>query len=190
MKKTKTKIPVQLPGLRNIKSVVAVFMCMLIYELWSRNAFLACITAIITLQGTVDKSFKIGSDRILATIFGGVIGVVFMCIEALCVSKYIVFITVPLGVFLIIYICSKVIKRPEFIVIACVCFLGINLGRATHSSADFVYALTRTADTLIGVLVGMFVNMFNVSMFSKNKEKSTQKIEDGNIVIDITNSKS
>jgi uncharacterized membrane protein YgaE (UPF0421/DUF939 family) len=177
MEQKNNKIIIELPGLRNIKTVLAVLLCLVIYEFLGRDAFLPCITAIITLQGTVHETIKIGTDRIFATIFGGVIGIIFMSIGRIITWQYANFVLIPFGVFLIIYMCSKIIKRPDFITVACVCFLGINVAVGTHTTADLTYAISRISDTLIGVLIGMSINFYNPKEKENKKEETNKKQE-------------
>lgn len=153
-------IKLKKPGLRNIKTVIAVFCCILIGELIGRNPLLSTVAALLTIENNMDKTIQSGTNRIFATIFGGVIGTIIMCFIYVINGKYANLILVPLGIFVIIYICSKIIKRPEFITIACVAFLSVNFV-STTDNLNLMYAINRTCDTLIGVIVGMIVNLYN-----------------------------
>lgn len=171
MEELKNKIGESLPGLRNIKTVTVILICLIIYNLLERNPFLACTEAILTLQGTMDESVKVGTDRIFATVFGGVIGIIFISIHNIVGWHYTNFILAPLGIFIIIYMCSKIIKRPEFVVVACVCFLGINIDFApTHQTIDLTSSVLKMGDTLLGVIIAMIINMYNPIFIKKDKD--------------------
>ena len=181
MEELKNKIGESLPGLRNIKTVTVILVCLIIYHLIERNPFLACTEAILTLQGTMNESLKVGTDRIFATVFGGVIGIIFVSIHNIIGWYYINYILAPLGIFIIIYMCSKIIKRPEFVVVACVCFLGINIDfLPTHQVIDLSSALLKMGDTLIGVTIAMIINMYNPIIIKKAKKIKGHKNLDEN----------
>ena len=170
IKEIKKNVNIELPGLRNIKTVVSILICIIITHFLTRNPFLSCIAAIVTLQGSVVESVKYGTDRIFATIFGGVIGIIFFSLKNIYQWEYINFILVPFGVFLIIYMCSKIIKRPEFVVVACVCFLGMNIDTSVKNTSQLIFSFFTMFDTLIGVLVAMIVNLYNPNNFKEDEK--------------------
>jgi len=153
-------IKIERPGLRNIKTVVSVLICLIICGMFNRNPLLSAVAAILTIENSMDKTIDTGINRIFATIFGGIIGTIVMCFLYVINNEYSVMIFIPFGIFIIIYICSKIMKRSEFITIACVAFLSVNFENSSEN-LDIMYAVTRTCDTLIGVIVGMFVNLYN-----------------------------
>ena len=60
-------------GLRNIKSAISVFICLVLLK---DNHFYASIAAIICLQTTVANSIKVGKNRAIGTILGGLWGLI------------------------------------------------------------------------------------------------------------------
>ena len=46
-------------GMRNIKTAISVFLCLVLFESVNRdNSFYACIAAIICMQQTVENTFS------------------------------------------------------------------------------------------------------------------------------------
>lgn len=152
---------IELPkiGLRNIKTALAVFICMVIFDFFNNtNGFFACIAAVMCLKDTVESSVTMGKNRLLGTAIGGIIGflAVFILdqieilinlrplIAAMCIS-------------LAIYICT-IIKRPGSVIISCIVISAI---LCNYSSMDpYYYALGRMLDTSVGVVVAILVNKF------------------------------
>lgn len=157
----KNNIKIEKPGLRNIKTVISVMLCIIVDILIGRNPLLSTVAAVLTVENSMDKTIKSGTNRIFATIFGGIIGTIVMCFIYAIDNQYANIVMVPLGIFIIIYMCSKIIKRPEFITIACVAFLSVNFVSSSSDDLDIMYAVTRTGDTLVGVIIGMLVNLYN-----------------------------
>ena len=70
------KLNVHRIGLRNIKTALAVAICMVIFQVIGReNAFYACIAAVICMKDTVSSSFTMGKNRLIGTIIGGLFGI-------------------------------------------------------------------------------------------------------------------
>ena len=73
------------PGMRNIKTAVAVVICFLLFlPFWSQASpagegmqigpFYACITAVICMQSSVEQSVRQGVSRVIGTLMGGALG--------------------------------------------------------------------------------------------------------------------
>lgn len=146
-------------GLRNIKTALSVFICILIFRIFNNNyPFYACISAVICMKDTVDNSLNMGKDRLIGTFLGGMIGVVF--IYSLSFFPYLLHpnaIITALGVIICIYICTS-INKPGSVSICCIVFIGIMISYT--GSESYYYAITRTFDTAIGVVVAVLVNKY------------------------------
>lgn len=152
---------IEKPGLRNIKTVVAILFCIVVCNLFGRNPLVSAMAALFTVENNMDQTLHTGMTRLFATIFGGVIGTIFMCIIYAMEGEFATTIMVPLGIFIIIYVCSKVMGRAGgFVSIACMTFLSINFEANENGNIDLMYAVATTCDTLIGVMFGMLVNVF------------------------------
>lgn len=160
MKKIKIEHEV-LPGLRIIKTVIALVIVMLISI--TSNGYLPpydlAVVAILAMQDDVVKSFKQVQNRIASTFIGGIIGTICMAIGYITNENLLKIVLVPAGIFLILYFCSKLINRTEFIIIACYVFLSITLEEAPELS--WFYPIKVMVTTIVASIVAMFVNLYD-----------------------------
>ncbi|MGD9568464.1 MAG: aromatic acid exporter family protein [Sedimentibacter sp.] len=146
-------------GMRNIKTSISVFLCLLIFEFINRdNAIHACIAAIICMQNTIDDSFKKGGERVFGTIIGGIAGVLILfTVKELGNEKLLLFI-IPLGIIILIEICVS-LKFKQSVVICCVVYLSILISKE-HEGGYILYTINRIIDTTIGIMITIFVNKY------------------------------
>jgi len=141
-------------GMRNIKTGLAVFVCVIISRLLKLEyPFYSAVAAVIAMQSSVEASFKAGKNRMLGTFLGAVIGYVF----ALIYHGNIILLT--LGVMAIIHICN-LLKWKNAISIACVVFISIMLNDGHRD--PLYYSINRLIDTFIGIIVALIINRFIV----------------------------
>lgn len=146
-------------GQRNIKTALSVFVCLIIYEfLDGRNSIYACISAIICMQDSVETSVVQGKHRIIGTFLGGIIGVLYLClfnfVETSAISSSLL---IAMGITFVIHFCN-VIDKTDTVSICCVVFIIIVLGYDKTNA--FQYALNRTIDTLIGIIISIIINKY------------------------------
>jgi len=137
-------------GMRNIKTAISVFLCIIILRVFHNTfPFYACIAAVITMQSTVHDSFTTGKNRMIGTIIGALCGLIFALI-----SPNNIFLT-SIGIVFVIYF-SNLFNRKNSISIACVVFLAImtNLTQVT----PLFYSINRVIETFIGIFVSVLVN--------------------------------
>ena len=137
-------------GMRNIKTAISVFICIIILRAFhSTFPFYACIAAVITMQSTVHNSFTTGKNRMIGTIIGAIWGLTFALI-----SPNNVFLS-SIGIIFVIY-SLNLLNRKNSIIIACVVFLAImtNLKEGT----PLVYSFNRVIETFLGIFVSVLVN--------------------------------
>ncbi|MCB2299010.1 FUSC family protein [Clostridium tagluense] len=137
-------------GMRNIKTAISVFLCIIILRFFhNQNPFYACIAAVITMQSTVHNSFTTGKNRMIGTIIGAIWGLIFALI-----SPNNVFL-IGIGIIFVIYFLN-LLNRKNSIIIACVVFLAImtNLKQGT----PLVYSSNRVIETFVGIFVSVLVN--------------------------------
>lgn len=149
-------------GLRTIKTVLAVFVCLLIKMIFNRQSVLfAAIAAVICMQQTPQKSLSTGIRRFIGTVIGALFGFLILEIVPFIPSYYefsYVFI-IPVGMLLAMYFCILFNQRTS-ISICCVVFLSIvtNFGRDIQGTG--AYVLTRIIDTTIGIVVATLINKY------------------------------
>ncbi len=150
-----------LPGLRIIKTVLALLIVMIISI--CSNGLLApydlAVVAILAMQDDVAKSLKEVKNRIGSTVIGGIFGTIAMAIGYLTNENLLKLLLVPLGIFLILYFCSKLINRKEFIMIACYVFLSITLEEAPEIS--WIYPIKVMVATIVSSIVAMVINLYD-----------------------------
>jgi uncharacterized membrane protein YgaE (UPF0421/DUF939 family) len=137
-------------GMRNIKTALSVFLCIIILRIFHHSfPFYACIAAVITMQSTVHNSFTTGKNRMIGTVIGAIFGLLFALI-----SPNNVFLT-SIGIVLVIYFLN-LLNRKNSIIIGCVVFLAImtNLREGT----PLIYSLSRVIETFVGISVSVVVN--------------------------------
>ena len=145
-------------GMRNVKTALAAAFCAFIYYFFDRSPAFACIGAIFGMGSDMEDSRKNGGNRLFGTLIGGLLGMVlfrlYLFIEP--TGKYTLWL-VPLtfiGTVILIVLCQMFWVggvQPGGVVL---CILLFTTPVATYIS----YALNRSLDTTIGVLVAWAVS--------------------------------
>ncbi len=164
----KSKLPPL--GLRNIKTALSVTLCMVIFNIIRReNAFFACIAAVFCMKDTVSSSINMGKNRILGTLLGGTIGILLIYLSTTFPVLYnISSIMTGIGVSLSIYILT-ILKKPEAVIVSCIVIIGIMINYATQLNS-YSYAINRTIDTALGIVIAIMVNKYINPPDEKYKE--------------------
>lgn len=174
-------------GMRNIKTSMSVFICLLLFEIFNRdNSIHACIAAVICLQNTVVDSFQKGVARILGTVIGGIVGAFVLFIVNTFVGEHLLIFIIPLGIVLLIEICVA-IDMKQSVVICCVVYLGILISKE-HEGGYILYTLNRVFDTSVGIIITLLVNKYMIMPKKMKKflgisietEADNEKIDEGN----------
>lgn len=137
-------------GMRNIKTGIAIFLCVLISKfLKLEYPFYAAIAAIISMESSIVNSLKAGKNRILGTLAGALIGFMFALIRPdnalLC----------GLGIIVLIWLCNY-LKWQSSITIAGIVYMAIMLN--LNGKSPLTYSVNRIIDTIIGIGVALIVN--------------------------------
>lgn len=148
------------PGLRAVKTALAVFLCLAVEALLGRtNPFYGCIAAVVCMLPTYRQTFHTGLNRMIGTLAGGLFG--YLLLEASRFLPYyndgVNLLLVPAVMLGVIYLLN-VLGIQGAISIGCIVFLGITVypGRSVDNALLFV--VNRMIDTLIGILIAMIVN--------------------------------
>jgi|GEM_PF-90252 len=136
-------------GLRTIKTGIAVSLSMLLAKVFDiEYPFFAIVAALIAIQPTVSDSWRVGANRILGTLIGAIVGVLF--ISAFPAN----FIFLGIGIIILIMIMNR-LGWNEAINIAAVVLVAIFL----NAGGDNInYALHRIFDTFLGISIAVAVN--------------------------------
>lgn len=137
-------------GKRTLKTALAVVLSLYIGKLLQLSTPLfAGFSAVVVMQGSVYDSVRVMKDRMLATITGALVALLFI---ALRFENY---LAIGLGIILVILISTN-FKWKNSIALGCITFLIIMVNEGGDS--EMQYALHRTLDTMIGLVVGTAVN--------------------------------
>lgn len=148
-------------GLRNLKTALAVALAIFLSQVLNlRSPFFAGIAAIAAMQSSVSESFSSGIARMLSTILGGIIALLFSILAP--ENPF----SIGLGIVIIIYVCN-LFGWKQSVSLSGMVFLSIILNYQEGSRVD--YAFYRTSDTLFGLIVGTLVNYFVLPFNLENK---------------------
>lgn len=152
-------------GKRIWKTAFAVLICFLIYMLRSEQAFpfFSTITAILCMQPYVGNIGKIAANQLLGTMIGAIYGVIVVLLfQYLFPATPLIVMIIVISAFIIPVIKTAVlIGRAEMAHFVCVVFLCMALYLFDEGD-PFLYVLDRVMDTIIGIVVALAVNSFNI----------------------------
>ena len=163
-------------GGRTLKTVVAVFLCLLTGIVRkSDTAFYAAIAAVLCVQRTSEDSFREAFNREafnreVATVIGGICGMLVLVFERniYCVP-YEVLRCLLLSVLLIPIInFSVLIKQEKGTFLMCVVFLCITVTHGNDGN-PLAFGIARIIDTTVGIVIALVINQFS---FCGSKEPS------------------
>lgn len=156
--------PIKIGG-RIWKTVIAVFLCFLIDTIRNTGIpFYAAIAAILCIQRNQYDSIRQAKNREIATVIGGIYGMMFLLFE-----RYIFPISIEilryatLSLLLIPIIeFSILIRQEKGTFLMCVVFLCVTV---THKGdiSPVGFAVNRILDTTIGIVIAVIVNIFFMS---------------------------
>ncbi|WP_223067380.1 FUSC family protein [Paenibacillus caui] len=138
-------------GLRNIKTGIAICVCLIVSALLHLEyPFYAAIATIISMENSITNSFTAGKHRTMGTMVGAIVGASFAFIEpgnaVYC----------AIGVMVVIYLCN-LLHWKKSVSIGCIVFLAIMLN-LQNGESPMSYGLNRIIDTVIGIVVAVIVN--------------------------------
>lgn len=141
-------------GLRNIKTGISVCICLILF---SKDPFFATIASVMCMQDTVEQSVKTGTNRVIGTLIGGIIGLIFLNITRFINAENFTPIITAIGVSFTIYLCNT-IKKSGACAMSSLVLIAIMIAPATSSA--FMYASKRTIETILGIIVALLVNKY------------------------------
>jgi ribosomal protein S18 acetylase RimI-like enzyme len=155
-------------GMRNIKTALAVGVCLLFFQfLGVSDGITAAIAAIICMKSSLQNSVQTGIERVIGTSIGAVLGIL-----ALLVVRHIPYqlstLLVTLSVVLIIYLCN-IFKLQSTIVISLVVFLIILIGE--KDLPPLFFGIMRLVETIFGIIAAYLINRFFDPSLLKRKPK-------------------
>ena len=164
-----------LPGMRNIKTAVSIFIDLLIFQLLGfKNPFYACIASVVCMQPTVDGTVKTGKSRLIGTCIAAFVGLIVFYLGESFSDPRIYILLIPIGAIVIIQSCV-LLKVSSSASIACIVFISI-LTSHRVAGDNSTYPFTRIAETFIGIVVATLVNKYlsvdTLKIFSRKNKKN------------------
>jgi len=139
-----------LPGMRTLKTALAVFICIGIWRIWNDSMpFFAGIAAVITMQNSIENSVKVGIDRFIGTLVGAFVGG--LLVWTLPINS----ITISLGIILVIHL-TTIIKKGGSAAIASIVFLAITINIGDKSINNYIFM--RVVETTLGIGIAVLIN--------------------------------
>ena len=155
------KLPI--PGQRILRTMVAVWLCLLVYVLRGRQGepLYAALAVLQCIQPYTKATRAVGRKRIIGTLIGAVWGLLLLLTEQALARighdepwQHFLLIGFFTGIVLYSTVLLKVSETAYF---SAVVFMVITIKHADDVS-PYLYAFNRTLDTIIGVAVAEIVN--------------------------------
>lgn len=151
-------------GARIVKSALGVTICMIIYfirdllPIGKGIPFYSAIAVLWCTQPYTDTVKSMAKQRTIGTLIGALYGLMFLLFFGLFENpnRAVIYFTASILIVPIIY-STVLINKRNASYFSCVVFLSIAI---THSldANPYLFVLNRILDTMIGVLVAMFIN--------------------------------
>ena len=156
-----------MPGQRIVRTVIAVFLCMLVYEARGRRGMpiFALIAAVMCIQPYTKNMKAIAQRRVIGTLIGAGWGVLTLLLEQKIrgipdPDDLLHYAIAAIGAGIVIYF-TVWLHLAEMAQFAGIVFLIVVITQ-TGSSNVFLYAYHRIVDTLIGIAVGEVMNRIHL----------------------------
>ncbi len=147
-------------GMRAVKTVVAVGICLTVFQLLDLgrdiNGIQASLAAVICMKSSLQNTLRTGVDRTIGTVIGSLIGVLFLLLSG-TLPAFMLSVLGIIGTLLIIYLCN-VLKLQASVPISIVVFLIILI--ADRDIPPVYYGLARLAETVFGIFVAYMTNRY------------------------------
>ena len=144
----------------------------------------SCITAIICVQPYFKDTTKFAVNRGVGTLIGGVWGLLSLYIarQFEFVSSHILieYLLISIGVLIVIYT-TAAIKLTDAAGLAAITFLCIVIG-IDSTDSPLIITLSRLLDTLIGMIVALFVNLIHLPKIKEDHKIFFLRLND--LVVD------
>ncbi len=186
-------------GLRTIKTSICVFCCLLVFILlklfelidgvpddfafsWY-NPFFAAIATAYSVHASKSASLNQAKNRCVASIIGGVIGILLISVYELLGGKWpnlqavsltsfnflIPYILISIFIILVIVI-GVSLKQQQAVFVSILTFLSVTVNPNINVGYwQWQFGLNRILSTIIGVLIALGINLFRLPHRYKNK---------------------
>lgn len=148
------------PGMRVLKTGIAIALCLLLeYFRVSAAPYQSSVAAIVCMQPTLKSARNAALDRTLGTLIAGLFAYLFILLFrdslALDSQSLLYYLCISLCTLPLMMLILR-IKKPGALAISLMVFLIIVLKGGDGN--PILFTLNRVLDTLIGIVVALFVN--------------------------------
>lgn len=161
-------------GLRNIKTGISIFLCILISFVLQRETYVvSTITAIFTLREDQLNTLKYGKHRVVGNVLGALTSLVVIALFDLFGNTQLTqLITIPLVIMVMIAALVK-LNAQEGTVGASATLLTILFMIPKHAS--YLYAFNRVIDSFIGMAIAILINYLLPTATTVDKQRLTEE---------------
>ncbi|MGI6733318.1 MAG: GNAT family N-acetyltransferase [Anaerovoracaceae bacterium] len=164
-------------GMRNIKTALAVGICIAFFQLIGiSDGIQAAIASIICMKSSLQNSLQTGIERVTGTVIGAVLGILSLLLIEQMTFQISTLLAIT-GVVLIIYLCN-ILKVQASTVIGLVVFLIILIGE--KDVPPVYYGILRLIETVFGIAAAYLINRFfdprHIRKLRKKQEASAPEI--------------
>lgn len=159
-------------GLRIIKSAVAVFLCYLFNYFRGENGivFYSQLSVLWCIQSYISTTKQNAWQRIVGTFIGAGFGLVVLLFFLLIrnaelqvgdFSMYLIKGLITSVVIIFVLYATVILNKKNASYFSCVVFLSIVVIHGGDNN-PFIFTLNRVIDTMVGILIGVAVNLFHL----------------------------
>lgn len=153
-----------IPGLRIIKTLIAVSICMLLfYAIGYYKPLYATIACVLMLKENSVETRRYGINRILGTLIGGIVSllIIKILIYADIGNESYLFLILMIFALYLVLIINKIFNFDTYVgsistVLALIMLMNYNAN--THDA--FRYVLIRVLETFVGIIIAYFTNVY------------------------------
>lgn len=159
-------------GLRIIKSAVAVFLCYLFNYFRGENGivFYSQLSVLWCIQSYISTTKQNANQRIAGTFIGAGFGLVVLLfflfirnaeLQVGDFSMYLIKGLITSVVIILVLYATVILNKKNASYFSCVVFLSIVVIHGGDNN-PFIFTLNRVIDTMVGILIGVAVNLFHL----------------------------
>ena len=169
LKTNKRALRLPHPGMRMIKTTIAVFICLVIYslrgyEMESGMPAEAAVTAIVCMQPFVQDTKGYALNRLSASLIGSICALLMllflMDFPVHSENQFVLYAVIAFGVLASIYT-AVLFRNPDAAGLAAIIYISIIVGYP-NIDRPLYNALIRMLDIHVGLVVAVIVNLFHL----------------------------
>lgn len=169
---------IKLPGMRVIKTALAIVICLLIMEIANEKySVYSAVVAIVCMQRDWMDTLQASKDRFVGTFLGALFGLItYLIIIYFNLADFTLLSYLIIGIASIVLMMTTIaINNSEITAITCIIFLSIISFRDMEASI-YYFTLRKIIDTFVGISVALLINItLNDNFVSNIKNKLSIK---------------